>query len=115
MAWLNELRRILTNQQKMLRGLRDNPVNTGQRIKVQRSTKKLQRLEMLLRAPEGELVEYLKLVCGGLCFDFLYRLQTLQKVDSKTVFIVPGRKSVYSCYMVEYKSEAILEISKMVM
>uniref|UniRef100_A0A671UTG2 MCF.2 cell line derived transforming sequence a n=1 Tax=Sparus aurata TaxID=8175 RepID=A0A671UTG2_SPAAU len=98
MAWLNELRRILTNQQKMLRGLRDTPVNTGQRIKVQRSIYKLQRLEMLLRAPEGELVEYLKLVCGGLCFDFLYRLQTLQKVDSKTVFIVPGRKCVQLLY-----------------
>ena len=73
MAWLNELRRILTNQQKMLRGLGDTPVNTGQRIKVQSSTYKLQRLEMLLlRAPKRELVESLKLVCGGLCFDFLY-------------------------------------------
>uniref|UniRef100_A0A671UTA9 MCF.2 cell line derived transforming sequence a n=1 Tax=Sparus aurata TaxID=8175 RepID=A0A671UTA9_SPAAU len=88
MAWLNELRRILTNQQKMLRGLRDTPVNTGQRIKVQRSIYKLQRLEMLLRAPEGELVEYLKLVCGGLCFDFLYRLQTLQKSPGRYMALV---------------------------
>uniref|UniRef100_A0A8C4F9T8 MCF.2 cell line derived transforming sequence a n=1 Tax=Dicentrarchus labrax TaxID=13489 RepID=A0A8C4F9T8_DICLA len=38
MAWLNELRRILTNQQKLLRGLRTTQVHLGQRIKVQRST-----------------------------------------------------------------------------
>lgn len=32
MAWLNELRRILTNQQKLLRGLRTTEVNFGHKL-----------------------------------------------------------------------------------
>lgn len=47
MAWLNELRRILTNQQKLLRGQRTSGVHMGQKVKM--STHWLQSFDPLLK------------------------------------------------------------------